>query len=541
MVILLTDYYQDPNPERNAELHRALLANLMLPEIDKIIVFTEPKYIPELVDDKFEVITLGARPTYNDFFAQMQHYVECLPDGVSTDAKFIIANLDIEFDSSLRVLHRIKPGKIVLGLSRDDIDGHALKTDCTWSQDAWVCFEGFIPNVDADFNIGKRGCDNRISNILQMAGYQMFDLRSSINLIHHHKSAVRNQRMDSDVDLIKGAHSPVKLASLLDLDLNPIVKKPNKRIVLHIALLYTELDHMLCKHIQSLASSPEDYYMIDWVKEQAKSKHRLDTLILKTISKIQPDLTFMQIQGDGILKPDIAAQIPGIVINWTGDVRQPLPDWFMKVGKNISLTLFTNQADAKVMLDAGLDADYLQTGFHPEIFNPRWGSKLLDIPDIVFMGNNYAQQFPLCQFRRDMVNFLQSKFGQGFAVYGNNWGTPHKSLNKDHRREAAVYRSCKIAIGCSHFDLSRYSSDRLFRAMGSGAFYLTKWYPDIEKDFIPGVHLDVWHTLSELEEKIRFYLAHPELRNKIAAAGCKLVHNRDTWAHRMATLRKFIS
>ena len=78
--------------------------------------------------------------------------------------------------------------------------------------------------------------------------------------------------------------------------------------------------------------------------------------------------------------------------------------------------------------------------------------------------------------------------------------------------------------------------------MGSGAFYLTKWYPGIETDHHPGVHLDYWKDLKELEEKINYYW-HPdcdEIRRDIAFTGSEWVHTEHAWLDQAYRLTELI-
>lgn len=534
MVTLYVNYYKDKSATRQDEIDTTLMMNYYDESIDRIVVIGEPgiklpnHYIPKK-SDKIEMVYLPTRPTFDDFFLEIAAREKSYP-GIH-----IIANSDIFFDKSLSKLTRITEKNLALAISRDDIDKHALQRDVTWSQDAWVLWSR--PAIEAPFHLGKRGCDNKMAWLLKNAGLRVYDLRDSITLRHNHASAVRNYSTKGDEDLVPKPYAPVPLAALQELELKE--EDPERgRTVLHIGMNHGILDNLLCQHLASLASAKDNYHFIDWNAARQRSQHYLDSLIINAAEKLQPDLTFIQVQAPGIVKVDIAAQIPGKVINWTGDARRPIPEWYKELAPNITMSLFSNQTDTLEMLAEGYDADFLQIGFHPQVFKDD-GNKSTSVPPVIFMGNNYQDQFPLCQLRRDMVAYLRVHLKNQFQVYGNSWGPGSVRLTNPYD-EAATYRSCKIAIGCSHFDLSRYSSDRLFRAMGSGAFYLTKWYPDIEVDFTPGVHLETWKTLEELQEKINFYLRNEDARKKIAVAGCELVHSRDTWAHRMEELKTLI-
>lgn len=280
------------------------------------------------------------------------------------------------------------------------------------------------------------------------------------------------------------------------------------------------------------------YRFIDWTAYiDMSAKEQLKADIRKINDKMEPEITFLHIQRSGVIDPDFAKELRGLVVNWTYDVLDPIPDWYFRLGNSIDLTLFCNDEDVHTFDESGYDADYLQIGYDEHVFTPE-GTKG-EYGDIVFMGNNYhaGMNYPLTNFRAEMVNTLKAKYGDKFKVYGNNWEFKDGNFMFNESKEAECYRSCKIGINVSHFDRSRYTSDRMFRLMGSGAFCLTKWYPNIEKDFEDGVHLRVWKTLDELNELIDYYMAHPEEREQIAKAGQQHVLATCTWEKRINQFR----
>jgi len=156
------------------------------------------------------------------------------------------------------------------------------------------------------------------------------------------------------------------------------------------------------------------------------------------------------------------------------------------------------------------------------------------------MGSNYGNNmFPLSQQRRDMVNMLREKYGARFKCYGSGWNFPARHIDKPN--EAAVYRSCKIAINQNHFnDLERWSSDRILRIMGSGAMCLSNYYYGIEKDFTDGKHLKVWADFEVLTELIDYYLEADKERQLIATEGCLEVHKNHRWDCRVEEMKKYL-
>ena len=251
---------------------------------------------------------------------------------------------------------------------------------------------------------------------------------------------------------------------------------------------------------------------------------------IKIASEFKPDIVFFQIQAPSIVSPETVRQLKLMgakVYNWTGDVRDPLPNWFLTFDADV--TLFSNMKDVRTMQNLGFKADFLEIGFDPNIYNA--SGNITNTPPIVFFGNSYGlHMFPLSKFRHDMAIYLRSEFGDKFGVYGHGWGFANGNFNHSQREEAAAYRGSKIAINCSHFEIERYSSDRLLRILGTGTpICLAKYYPRIELDYEDKVHLRVWRTLEELKSLINYYLKEENEieRREIALNG--MIHARENF------------
>lgn len=260
---------------------------------------------------------------------------------------------------------------------------------------------------------------------------------------------------------------------------------------------------------------------------------------LKLVTVFQPELTFLQLQTPDILTAFELKQTSGIGVSWTGDCRQPTPQHYYDTAQYINISLFSNETDVENLRSKGLKADFMNIGFNDDTFKPASGPKN---GKVIFLGNDYGNRFPMSAQRREMVKRLIKRYGKQFEVYGYGWD----GLGRDVRwlpepREAQAYQSCSIAICQNHFnDVARFSSDRVFRAMGSGAFLLCNHYPAIEKDFTIGKHLDTWHDLEELERQVDRYLSDDTKREEIANEGCTYVHATQTWKCRMAELKVII-
>lgn len=252
------------------------------------------------------------------------------------------------------------------------------------------------------------------------------------------------------------------------------------------------------------------------------------------------DLVFMQLQGPNIIGHSALKALKStgaFLCQWTGDARQPLPRHYVDFGKQIDLSLFTNTDDVVKMRENGCNADYLQVSADHNIYNPE-GSVNPNVPEIVFMGNYYKGAFELSDYRLKMCEFLRETYGQRFGIYGGGYppGMATDNLMFNQQKEAEVYRSCKIAINCSHYDLGRYTSDRFFRILLSGAFCLSKEFPDME-EYSPEWNYQTFDgSMQDLKNKIDTYLEYPASRKSIAYNGLKKARANWKWEDRIKEL-----
>lgn len=285
--------------------------------------------------------------------------------------------------------------------------------------------------------------------------------------------------------------------------------------IYHIGLcVYSDRVDGICQAMMKKASVYRETNAFD--KEVNKKA-------VQVSDEIRPDIVFMQIQTPGIIHKQTLQHLKNngaIVFNWTGDVRDSVPDWMISVSQEVTSTLFSNMRDVNQMRLQGYRSDFLEIGYDPEIFKPE--GHIIPSRDIVYFGNNMdASRFPMSKFRIEMCNFLREKFGNRFGVYGSG---PNSDGNFNYSQvdESAGYRSAKIAINCSHYEIQNYTSDRMHRILGTGVpICLAKWFPGIEDTYIDGVHLRIWRTLEELESLCNYYL-NPENeseRIKIASQG----------------------
>lgn len=283
-----------------------------------------------------------------------------------------------------------------------------------------------------------------------------------------------------------------------------------------------------------------EYKFIDWTAWTAIPNNvpNLHKHITEVCDDFNPDIVFMQIQSPGVITPEFVQTLPGHVINWTWDYRVPTPEWMVDLAPYVT-SAFTNETDVDYLKSLGHRAVFLQGGFDNDVYDPDGAiNSNADMVEIVFMANNYPEDeydFPLMQYRRDMVSMLKERYGPRFAVYGFGWPgqNPLQSFMHREEKEAIAYRSSKVAINLSHFEANRYTSDRMFRLLGSGTMCLSHDFPGLDKDFVDGVQLRVWSNLEELVELIDYYISDDNCMERvhISESGCKLAHMNYTWSN----------
>lgn len=178
MIKLFYNYYKDSNNERRKEIDFCFQKNIENKFINLIIIESQN------------------RLTYNDFFKKINKLSE------DEDIN-IICNSDIFFDDTIALVNNIK-SKEAYALTRSEISSNGTseffhRPD---SQDTWIV-RGQVKNVDGDFLLGKRGCDNRIAYEFRKAGYDIYNPSQSIKTYHLHNSNIRTY---TNHDVIPGPY-----------------------------------------------------------------------------------------------------------------------------------------------------------------------------------------------------------------------------------------------------------------------------------------------------------------------------------------------
>jgi glycosyltransferase involved in cell wall biosynthesis len=166
------------------------------------------------------------------------------------------------------------------------------------------------------------------------------------------------------------------------------------------------------------------------------------------------------------------------------------------------------------------DAAVFVGGVDPHVHGAgveRWERLLADVPFAVY-GYGGEQLAPSSRLRA--------------AWRGEAWGLDMYAALA--RAGTALNRHIGAAEGYAN-------NMRLFEATGVGALLITESAPNLPELFEPGTEVVTYADEGELAAQLRHYLAHPDERQAIAAAGQRRTLADHTYATRMAQLADILT
>lgn len=121
----------------------------------------------------------------------------------------------------------------------------------------------------------------------------------------------------------------------------------------------------------------------------------------------------------------------------------------------------------------------------------------------------------------------------GANILGQNYSNLYKGyMCNSHLPDVCV--SSKIVLGVQCCDSSKtQQSMRSFEILGCKGFHMTQWTPSMDYWFENNKHLVAVKTQEEALEKMKYYLANEQERQKIAQQGYDYVHSKHTYVQRI--------
>lgn len=204
-------------------------------------------------------------------------------------------------------------------------------------------------------------------------------------------------------------------------------------------------------------------------------------------------------------------------------------------GFNLILTSFPHFV--KKFKEIGIASEYFKIGFEAGILN-----KLTVLPEkygAVFVGGISRHHAAFIE----TFEYLTKNTSIDFWGYGAKKIPAGSPILPRHHGEAwgldmynILYNS-KISIN-RHIDAAEnYANNmRLYESTGVGTMLITDYKDNLNELFEIGKEIETYKTKEELLEKINYYLAHEDQRQKIARAGQQRTLKDHTYEKRMIEL-----
>ena len=273
-----------------------------------------------------------------------------------------------------------------------------------------------------------------------------------------------------------------------------------------------------------------------WNKRGYTSFADLNRQLLIEVERRRPDLIFCVLMGYEIWIETldlIRQRSDAVIVNWATD-----DSW--KYDQHSRFVLPCFDVYATTYPDAQSKAT--QTGFRHVVLT-QWGANpdTLHEPisasecrwDVSFVGTAYGN-------RTRWVSELKARHIR-VQCFGKGWD--HGPVSSETIPEIIRQSRISLNFGDSNWMFkgmvpyrSRQIKARVFEVPGCGGFLMTESAPRIDRFYEPQKEIVVFDSIDDLTKKIRYFLSHPEQRDRIARAGYRKTRDLHTYDRRFAQL-----
>jgi hypothetical protein len=223
---------------------------------------------------------------------------------------------------------------------------------------------------------------------------------------------------------------------------------------------------------------------------------------------------------------------------WFFDLVGKPHERIVRLGQAADQMFVTCPSQIDLYRSADVDwVGYMPQGVDPALDRPaRWSPRRYRC-EVSFVGSG---QYP---YRHQLLRAVAGRFklqirGPGWEDAGSDLPVAGGAVRG--RQFARVVRGAAISLGGHAFPTQRTeqacASNRMWKILGCGGFYLGPWVEGIDSLARGGEHCVWYDPAEEAVDLIGYYLKRPELRSAIAVAGRRHALESHTYAHRLALL-----
>lgn len=308
-----------------------------------------------------------------------------------------------------------------------------------------------------------------------------------------------------------------------------------------LPVIWHSLTHCIARAFEE---EGHEVRVVDWRAHfREKKRGQVEGHCIAAAKEFKPEFAFCQFQTHGVIShqfPDLLRKMGCFSVNWSGDVRHPLPDHYMDLARYFDVTAFTNGTDVDLVRAAGYRSEFLQIGYDERVFNTDGAGER---SGVVFLGNNYGEyKFAESASRRTMVQAMAEAFPDDFKVYGTAWEgivPPNNCGGYLHEPDSPdVLRRALIAVGYDHFHRPGFASDRLLRATACGCAVVNQYYQGIEAEH---PYVGAAHSIDDMVRMVRYALANPEQSRVVGEQAAQWTKEHHQWTERVKVIESWMN
>ncbi len=274
--------------------------------------------------------------------------------------------------------------------------------------------------------------------------------------------------------------------------------------------------------------------VVGWSRRSARFSSRISRFLTE---EFQPEFLILTRHAVRLGESTLRALLRGRqAVFWYFDF-QPNAD-VLRLGRLVGSMAITYLAQLELYRNAGIERlVFLPQGVDPYRDVPAAFALPWERCETSFVGSGH---YP---YRHKLLTAISAV--SRLHIRGPGWENAPSELpvvgGPVHgRRLARVIHGAGISLGANAYpeqDADRASaSNRMWKILGCGGFYLGKYVRDIECFAADGVHCAWYRSPAEAVELTRHYLAHSDERDQVARAGRVHALAHHTYAHRLQLL-----
>jgi spore maturation protein CgeB len=278
--------------------------------------------------------------------------------------------------------------------------------------------------------------------------------------------------------------------------------------------------------------------LIDAVTWTQNLRRLAPPLLSRQVESFEPDAVILSRHAIVLGEERLAKLIRGrYSAFWYFDLRIPPIQDVVTLGRMVDAMFVTCLPTIETYRSLGIsNVMYLPQGMDPELDRPAGSVPRRYRCEIAFIGGNSPH-------RNAVLGAMARSYD--LQIRGPGW---HKAPPDLPVAGGPVYRKAYAqAVAGAAISLGAHAvpdmasqiasaSNRMWKVMGCGGFYLGEWVPGIEALGAEGVHCAWYRTIDEGIEQVRHYLDRPAERRRIADAGRRHALEHHTYAHRVRLL-----